>query len=71
MKVKGSPGKDADYPLSWVHRYGKGRVFYSGLGHYPAVFWNESVLSHYLAGLQYVLGDLDAEDTPRTAAGKQ
>jgi len=66
MNVKDSPGKAADYPLSWVHRHGKGRVFYSGLGHYPAVFWNEHVLSHYLAGIQYVLGDLDAEDTPQT-----
>jgi len=68
MKVKGSPGKDADYPLSWVHRYGKGRVFYGGLGHYPAIFWNEKVLPHYLAGIQYVLGDVAAEDTPRTGA---
>ena len=66
MDVPHSPGKDADYPLSWVHRYGKGRVFYSGLGHYPAVFWNEKVLSHHLAGIQYVLGDLEAEDAPRT-----
>jgi len=68
MNVPHSPGKDADYPLSWVHRYGKGRVFYCGLGHYPAVFWNESVLSHYLAGIQYVLGDVEAEDTPREGA---
>jgi type 1 glutamine amidotransferase len=69
MRVAGSPGKDADYPLSWVHRYGKGRVFYCEFGHYPAVFWNRKVLSHYLAGLQYVVGDLEADDTPR-ADGK-
>ena len=26
---------DNDYPISWVHRYGKGRVFHTVLGHAP------------------------------------
>ena len=29
---------DADYALSWIHNYGKGRVFFTALGHTPAFF---------------------------------
>ena len=29
---------DADYALSWIHTYGKGRVFFTALGHTPAFF---------------------------------
>ena len=34
------PGRkqDMDFPMSWVRRHGKGRVFYTGLGHGPDVF---------------------------------
>lgn len=49
--------RDKDFPLSWVKAYGKGRVFYSALGHNKATFHNPLVLQHWLEGLQYVLGD--------------
>jgi type 1 glutamine amidotransferase len=55
---------DNDYALSWIHEYGKGRVFYCAFGHDDAIFWNPAILKHYLAGLQYVLGDLKADATP-------
>jgi type 1 glutamine amidotransferase len=43
---------------------GKGRVFYSGLGHGAEVFSNPQMLEHLLAGIQYALGDLAADDAP-------
>lgn len=49
--------KDKDFPLAWVKTYGKGRVFYSALGHNKSIFCNALVLQHWLEGLQYVLGD--------------
>ena len=55
--------KDDDYAVAWVHRYGQGRVFYSGLGHNDEIFSNPKILQHYLDGIQYVLGDLPADDT--------
>lgn len=55
---------DDDFALSWIHQYGQGRVFYCALGHWHQSFWNPAVLQHWLAGLQYVLGDLDADATP-------
>lgn len=56
--------KDGQYPISWVATYGKGRTFYCSLGHREEIFWNPTVLQHYLAGIQYALGDLDADATP-------
>ena len=56
--------QDKDFPMSWIRRYGKGRVFYSAIGHGPQIFWNAPLLEHFLAGIQYALGDLEADDTP-------
>ena len=59
--------KDNDYAVSWIHQYGQGRVFYACLGHWHETYWNPAMLEHFLAGLQYVLGDLPADATPSTA----
>ena len=48
------------FPLSWIRRYGEGRVFYSALGHQKDVYWRPLILKHYLAGIQFALGDLEA-----------
>ena len=32
--------KDADFPIAWIRDYGKGRVFYTGLGHTDAA-WDD------------------------------
>lgn len=57
--------EDMDFAMSWVKRYGKGRVFYCALGHEHPLFWNPVVLQHYLDGIQFVLGDLAGDATPR------
>lgn len=56
--------QDKDFPVSWIRTYERGRVFYSTLGHNGHVFANAVVLEHFLAGIQYALGDLAAADTP-------
>ena len=55
---------DRDFPLSYVRKYGRGRVFYSALGHQHDIYWNATVLQHWLDGVQFVLGDLDGDTTP-------
>ena len=62
------PGQrpDKDYAVSWVHSFGKGRVFYTTLGHEPATYWNPVFLGHLLAGIQLATGDLAGETTPST-----
>jgi type 1 glutamine amidotransferase/HEAT repeat protein len=56
---------DNDYPIAWVRQYGKGRVFYTTLGHNPHVFWQPNMLQMFLAAAQYILGDLAVDATPR------
>lgn len=58
------PREDHDYGLSWIRREGKGRVFYSAHGHSERVYAIKPMLEHMLAGIQYALGDLKANDAP-------
>ncbi|MBX9680866.1 MAG: ThuA domain-containing protein [Gemmataceae bacterium] len=60
MDVSKGNRKDGTYPVSWCATYGKGRTFYCSLGHREQIYFNPQILKHYLAGLQYVLGDLEA-----------
>ena len=55
---------DGDYALSWIHREGKGRVFIEVLGHSEHIYADTPMLEHMLAGLQYAIGDLKADDSP-------
>jgi uncharacterized protein len=70
LSPKTSSGKptcgrdDGDNPISWIKRCGEGRVFYCSLGHRKEIYWNNFVLRHYLAGIQWALGDLPADETP-------
>lgn len=61
---------DHDYALSYIHREGSGRVFVQVLGHDESTYKLTPMLAHILAGVQYVLGDLAADDTPQGAAKK-
>lgn len=55
---------DKDYAVAWVKPYGRGRVFYCSLGHRNEIFWNPKILAFYLVGIQFALGDLEADTTP-------
>lgn len=65
MTRKGIKRTDGDFAVSWVHTFGKGRVFYCSLGHREEIYWNPTILKHYLAGIQFATGDLKAEAAPR------
>lgn len=61
---------DHDFGMSWLRRFGKGRVFYTSFGHNPEIFSNAQMLQHFLAGIQYAFGDLKADDRPSSRPGK-
>ena len=63
----GKPARDF-YPIAWLSKYGEGRTFYCSLGHNEHVYWTPQVVAHYLAGIQYALGELPADATPKTVA---
>ncbi len=50
---------DDDFAVSWVRSFGKGRVFYWSLGHFAWACSSPEVMEHYLAGIQWAIGDLD------------
>ena len=65
------PRSDGDYALSWIHRDGKGRVFYEAHGHDEKVYAIKPLLEHVMLGIQYVLGDLEAHDSPSVKGGSK
>lgn len=48
--------KGGDYPQSWYREFGKGRAFYTSLGHKPESWNNPVFRAHLIGGLRYALG---------------
>lgn len=61
MNVKGLNREDKDWGVAWARHWGKGRVFYCSLGHNHDMYWHPKVVRHYLAGIQWALGDYDVK----------
>lgn len=57
-----------EVPVSWLRQAGEGRVFYTNFGHREDTFSKPAILKHMLDGIQYALGDLQADATPTAAA---
>lgn len=55
---------DGDIAISWVKRFGRGHVFYTALGHNEHIAWDFRSMQHYMDGIQFALGDLEAPTTP-------
>lgn len=55
---------DGDYAISYIQRVGEGRVFYEAHGHDEKVYYSRPFVAHMLAGIQYTIGDLKADDSP-------
>lgn len=50
--------------ISWIKKYGQGRVFYASPSHNAQSFENAELLQFFLDGMQYVVGDVPCDDTP-------
>jgi type 1 glutamine amidotransferase len=53
-----------EVPVSWLREADQGRVFYTNFGHREDTFANPVILRHMLDGIQYALGDLEADAMP-------
>ncbi len=62
---------DQDYGLAWIRTYGKGRTYFTPLGHTEIMYTDPRWTQHLLAATQYVLGDLDADATPSAKLAKK
>jgi len=47
---------DGDYALAWTRADGRGRVFYTALGHEPGMWADGRFQAHLLGAIQWALG---------------
>lgn len=50
---------DRDFAIAWTRTVGRGRVFYTALGHEPAVWRDERFQQHLLGGIRWAMGAQD------------
>jgi uncharacterized protein len=62
---KGVKRTDRDFAVTWVREYGKGRVFYSSLGHREEVWDRPDVQKMWLEAIRWVMGLVPGDATPR------
>jgi type 1 glutamine amidotransferase len=54
----------ANYPETWAHNYGAGRVFYTSMGHRDDVWKNPVFQKVLIGGINWAVGNVDADVTP-------
>jgi type 1 glutamine amidotransferase len=59
---------DGDFPVAWAKSYGRGRVFYSTLGHDAAAWDNPALQQMYFDAIRWSLGLVDGDASPRPPA---
>ena len=68
--MKGSPYQRPPYPSTWARMHGKGRVFYTNLGHREDVWTNQLYQQILFGGIAWAVKNVNASVTPniKTAA---
>ncbi|MBT9332390.1 ThuA domain-containing protein [Paracidobacterium acidisoli] len=61
---------DGDFPIVWARNYGKGRVWYSTIGHLEESLDDHRVQEMYIGAIKWALGLENADITPRPFPGK-
>jgi uncharacterized protein len=57
--------KDHDFAVTWAKQYGKGRVYYSTLGHVELNWDDPRMQNMYLEAIKWAMGLVNADVTPR------
>lgn len=63
-KMHGAPYQRPNYPSTWAHMYGKGRVFYTNMGHREDVWTNPVFQAVLMGGFDWALHRVDANVKP-------
>jgi type 1 glutamine amidotransferase len=58
---------DKDFAVTWAKMYGKGRVFYSTLGHVDTNWDKPEMQKMFIEAIKWAMGLVDADVTPRPA----
>ncbi|HEX6466318.1 MAG TPA: ThuA domain-containing protein [Terriglobales bacterium] len=70
--MEGGPYQRPPYPVTWARRHGKGRVFYTAMGHLPETWENDFFLSLVAGGIAWAMGEAKAKvnaDVAKVDAG--
>ena len=59
--------KDGDFPAAWARTYGRGRVFYSILGHEADDWDNPAIATMYYEAMRWALGLVDGDASPSSS----
>lgn len=59
---------DKDFAVTWIRDFGKGRVFYSSLGHLEQVWDRPDIQQMWLEAVKWAMGMTKADATPRPKA---
>ena len=62
--------KDRDFAVAWAKMYGKGRVYYSTLGHVEQNWDDPRLQQMYVGAIKWAIGLIDADVTPRVLPGQ-
>jgi len=57
--------KDLDFAVTWAKMYGKGRVYYSTLGHVEQNWDDPRIQKMYVEAIKWAMGLVDADVKPR------
>jgi uncharacterized protein len=63
MTVKGV--KHKEIPITWVRNYGKGRMFYCGLGHPPEAWDRKDLQQMWTEAVKWTMGLTQGDAAPR------
>jgi type 1 glutamine amidotransferase len=69
LKNKNVHRRDGDFAVTWAKSYGKGRVYYSSLGHVPENWDNPALQKMYTEAIKWAMGLVDADTTPHPLDG--
>lgn len=61
---KTKPPMPYHVPVAWVREYGRGRIFYTNLGHNDATWLDGKYQAHIMTGIRYALKLQEAPATP-------
>src|SRR5206468_8833641 len=62
--MTGPPYQRPAYPATWARMHGKGRVFYTSMGHREDVWTNPMFEAILLGGISWAVGNVKADVTP-------
>ncbi|MBM3473081.1 MAG: hypothetical protein FJX75_07445 [Armatimonadetes bacterium] len=64
MTRQGIKREDRDFGIAWCKQIGKGRSFYTALGHRNEVMDDPVWQKHFLGGVRWAMGEVEGTSTP-------